>query len=80
MVAPYFFAVGAAGILVCHLTYPTEGMEFRQKRLHRFNIVAGVLMVLASILMFRGKIEWVLILSIAAIFQLYAAFVGGKEN
>ena len=78
-VAPYLFAVGAAGILVCHLTLPTDGMQFRQKRLHRFNILAGVLMVVASALMFKGKTEWVLLLSIAAIFQLYAAFVGGKK-
>ena len=79
-VAPYLFAVGAAGILVCHLTRPTENMEFRQKRLHRFNILAGILMVVSSAFMFKGKTEWVLFLSIAAIFQLYAAFVGGKKQ
>lgn len=79
-VAPYLFAVGAAGILVCHLTLPTENMEFRQKRLHRFNIIAGILMVISSAFMFKGKTEWVLFLSIAAIFQLYAAFVGGKKQ
>ena len=80
IVAPYLFAVGAAGILVSYLTLPTDGMKFRQKRLHRFNILAGILMVIASALMFKGKIEWVLLLTISAVFQAYAAFVSGKEE
>ena len=38
--APYLFAVGAAGITVCYLTMPTKDMDFRRRRLHRYNIVA----------------------------------------
>ena len=41
--APYLFAVGAAGMAVCFLTLPTKDMEFRERRLHRFNIIASVL-------------------------------------
>ena len=43
--APYLFAVGAAGMAVCFLTLPTKDMEFRERRLHRFNIIASVLMI-----------------------------------
>ena len=34
--APYLFAVGAAGMAVCHLTLSTKEMEFRERRLHPF--------------------------------------------
>ena len=29
--APYLFAVGAAGMAVCFLTLPTKDMEFRER-------------------------------------------------
>lgn len=78
--APYLFAVGAAGITICYLTLPVKDMEFRQRRLHRFNVIGGVLMICASGFMFNNRTEWILCLSIAAIFQLYAAFVSGKKK
>ena len=77
-VAPYLFAVGAAGITVCYLTESVVGLDFRQKRLHRFNVLSGLLMIAASAFMFKGKMEWVILLAIYAIFQTYVAFVGGK--
>ena len=72
------FAVGAAGITVCYLTESVVGLDFRQKRLHRFNVLSGLLMIAASAFMFKGKMEWVILLAISAIFQTYVAFVGGK--
>ena len=42
-VAPYLFAVGAAGITVCYMSVPVVGLDLRHKRLHRFNIIAGIL-------------------------------------
>ena len=41
VVAPYLFAIGAAGIAVSYLTMPTKDMDFRRRRLHRYNIFAG---------------------------------------
>ena len=32
-VAPYLFAVGAAGIAVCYLTLPVKDLDFRRRRL-----------------------------------------------
>lgn len=79
--APYLFAVGAAGIAVCYLTLPTKDMELRMRRLHRYNIIASILMICASGLMFKDRKEWVLCLTIAAILQLYASFVSsGKQK
>lgn len=78
--APYFFAVGSAGVAVCYLTVSVKEMGFRQRRLHRSNVIAGMLMIFASGLMFKDRTEWVLCLTIAAILQVYTAFVIPKEK
>lgn len=79
VLAPYLFAVGSAGIAVCYLTMPVKELSLRQRRLHRNNVIAGILMISASGLMFNHRNEWILCLSIAAIFQLYSAFVWTKK-
>lgn len=79
-VAPYLFAVGAAGIAVNYLTTPVGDLDFRGRRLHRFNVMAGFLMVVASDFQFNGRKEWVICLLIAAILQLYTAFVSPKKE
>ena len=79
-VAPYLFAVGAAGIAVNYLTTPVGDLDFRGRRLHRFNVMAGFLMVVASGFQFNGRKEWVICLFIAAICQLYTAFVSPKKE
>lgn len=79
-IAPYLFAVGSAGVTVCYMSVPVVGMDLRHKRLHRFNVIAGILMVCASGFMFKERSEWILLLTVAAIFQVYTAFVGGKQK
>ena len=79
-VAPYLFAVGAAGIAVCYLTLPVKDLDFRRRRLHRFNVFAGLLMIVSSGFMFNNRTEWILCLSVAAILQVYTAFVTPKES
>lgn len=79
-VAPYLFAVGAAGIAVNYLTTPVGDLDFRGRRLHRFNVMAGFLMVVASGFQFNGRKEWVICLLIAAILQLYTAFASPKKE
>lgn len=80
--APYLFAFGSAGVAVCFLTLPVQEMDFRQKRLHRYNIFAGLLFVFASALMFSNRKEWVLCLTVGTIFLLYSAFASpsGKSD
>ena len=79
-VAPYLFAVGSAGIAVNYLTTPVGDLDFRSRRLHRFNVMAGFLMVVASAFQFNGRKEWVICLFIAAILQLYTAFASPKKE
>ena len=80
VVAPYLFAVGSAGVAVNYLTTPVGDLDFRGRRLHRFNVMAGFLMVVASGFKFNGRKEWVVCLFIAAILQLYTAFVSPKQE
>jgi hypothetical protein len=77
--APYLFAIGAAGIAVCHLTAPVKHLSLRFRRLQIFNVIAGLLMVIASVFMFKHQNEWILCLTIAAILQLYTTFVHPKK-
>ncbi|MDR2496028.1 MAG: hypothetical protein LBD21_02750 [Tannerellaceae bacterium] len=79
-VAAAVFAVGAAGMAVSRLTQPVADTSVRMKRLHTFNVAAALLMVVASVFMFRRQNEWIACLSIAAMLQLYAVFVGKNEG
>ena len=78
--ATYLFAVGSAGIAVHYLTTPVADLDFRSRRLHRFNVMAGFLMVVASGFQFNGRTEWIVCLFIAALLQLYVAFVSPKKE
>ena len=77
--APYLFATGAAGITVCYMTIPYHTLNYRMRRLYRMNILAGIVMIVASVLMFKQRMEWVVCLLISAILQLYTSFVM-KDN
>ena len=78
--APYVFAVGAAGIAVCFMTIPYKNLDFRCRRLHRINVMAGVSMVASSVLMFKEMMEWVVFLLISALLILYTSFVSPKAE
>jgi len=71
----YIFAVGAAGITVCYLTVPYQQLNFRLRRLHRINILAGISLITSSVFMFRQKMEWVVFLLIASLLMLYTSFI-----
>ena len=78
--SPYLFAVGAAGLSICYATEPYQELNLRARRLQRYNLIASVLMIGASALMFKGETEWILCLSISALLQLYTAFVMPKAK
>ena len=73
--APYLFAAGAAGVTVFYLTLPYQSSDYRMRRLQRINILAGISMIVASVLMFKQEMAWVVFLLIAAMLQLYTSFV-----
>lgn len=79
-ISPYLFAVGAAGLTLGYATEPNKETDLRKRRLQRYNLIAGFLMIAASMLMFNDRNEWVLCLSISAFLQLYAAFVYPKDK
>jgi len=72
--APYVFAVGSAGLTVSFMSLPYKHLDFRHRRLHRINVMAGVSTIVASVFMFRGRMEWVPFLLIAALLLLYTSF------
>lgn len=71
----YIFAFSSAGIAITRTSNRYEGTNFRLKRLYRMEMIAGFLLVGASYFMFRNRTEWILMVSIAAFLQLYAAII-----
>ena len=78
--APYLFATGAAGIAVCQLSTPVKHLSTRLRRLQTFNVIAALLMIVASVFMFKRQNEWIICITIAAILQLYAVHMAPKEK
>lgn len=79
-IAPYLFAIGSAGFALCYLTLPVKELDFRRRRLHRYNVMASLLLIFASGLMFAARNEWIICLTVASLFILYTAFVTPKEK
>ena len=78
--SPYLFAAGAAGLTVCFITAPYKRLGFRRRRLHRINVLAGVSMIVASVFMFRERMEWAVFLFIAALLLVYTSFVSPRRD
>lgn len=79
-VAPYIFAVGAAGVAIVRLSTRYEGKNIRLKRLYRIEVLSALFIVGSSYFMFRNQNEWFLLLLIAAILQLYTAILIPKVS
>ena len=78
-IIPYLYAVGVAGVALSYLTTPIKQWSLRRRRLHNFNVIAGLLMIVSSGFMFNNRSEWIICLTIATILQVYTAFVTPKE-
>ncbi len=57
------------------MTTPYPGKSVRGKRLFNFQVLACMLMVVATYLMYIGRNEWPLILFISAILLLYSSII-----
>jgi TRAP-type uncharacterized transport system fused permease subunit len=73
--APYIYAFGAAGIALSFMTAQYQGLNVRERRLHRINVIASVLILVSSFFMFRIHTGWVVFLLIAALMLLYTSSV-----
>jgi energy-converting hydrogenase Eha subunit G len=71
----YLYAVAAAGMALYYLTNPYRGENKRYRRLHGYLVLAGLLLVASSFLMFRDRQEWLICLLVSAVLQLYVTVV-----
>jgi TRAP-type uncharacterized transport system fused permease subunit len=78
--APYLYAFGAAGVTVSFMTAEYHGLNFRERRLHRINVIASIMIVISSFFMFRSHNGWVVFLLIAALLMLYTSFVKTEKK
>ncbi|MFZ4455622.1 MAG: hypothetical protein ACOYOT_05315 [Bacteroidales bacterium] len=78
--ASYLFAFGSAGIASYYLSTPYTGTNFRIKRLRRYEIIASILLVATSYLMFKHRSEWIIALSISAFLLLYNSIIISYED
>lgn len=78
-VAPWIMAFSVAAFCVSVGLNPYPGKSLRGKRLFGFRIVACMLMVVATYLMFRARNEWALAMLLGAVFLLYSSIVISKE-
>ena len=93
--APYIFAIGALGFSSMQMQQRYEGQNFTIRRLRRMMLLSDVLFLVAALLMFASKgnflglsyityIEyvynkWVIVLLIADLLQLYSMHRIGSE-
>ena len=93
--APYIFAIGALGFSSMQMQQRYEGQNFTIRRLRRMMLLSDVLFLVAALLMFASKgnflglsyityIEyvynkWAIVLLIAALLQLYSMHRIGSE-
>lgn len=61
------------------LTTPYPGNSIRGKRLFSFQVIACLLMVVATFLMYKGRNEWPLLLLISAFLFFYSSIALPKE-
>ncbi len=89
-VAPYVFAIGALAFVAMQVQQRYEGDDLTIQRLRRIMLLSDVLLIVAAALMFADygnpfgldqltwlqyvHNNWVVVLLIAAVMQLYAVF------
>ena len=78
-IAPWVMIIAVIVFSYTIITTPYPGKSIRGKRLFNFQVIACVLFIVATYLMFRNKNEWVLLLISGAVFLFYAAVFMPKE-
>ncbi len=74
-IAPYIMTFGVAGFGGVIFTRPYPGKSIRGKRLFNIQILAVVLMAVATYLMFSKMGEWIIALLVSAVLTLYCSIV-----
>ena len=73
--APYIYCIGALLFASMQMADRYEGDDFIVRRLRRQQLFSSLLLLVTGILMFVERHNgWIVILTIAALIQLYTAF------
>lgn len=80
--APYIYTIGATFFALAQINSPYLGTNRNIKRLRRQQILGALFLVLAGAFMFfTNKNEWIVILTIGALIELYTSFrIPQEEN
>lgn len=74
-IGKYITLAGVVGYLTSLLMSPYQGKGLRGKRLTAIRFFAGILMAVSVFFMFRHENIWILLMFIAAIFNLYSSIM-----
>ena len=77
---PYVFAEGADCMSVIRLITPYRGKNTRLRRLTLIELLATLMLLFASYLMFQDGNDWIVLLTISAFLQLYTSIVIPRER
>jgi len=80
--APYIYTIGATLFALAQINSPYHGDNRIIKRLRRQQIFGALFLILAGAFMFfTNKNEWIVILTIGAVLELYTSFrIPQEEN
>ncbi|MDD2961896.1 MAG: hypothetical protein PHR45_07450 [Muribaculaceae bacterium] len=82
-IAPYIFAVGAAGAMVVRIFEVYKGKNLRLRRLNRIGKVSAMCYVLSAFFMFYEQAQptdWLGFLTAGAVLQVYISFMTASEE
>lgn len=72
---PYIYAFGAAGMAVCRLTFRYKREKFPVKKTLPHRNILLSLLVASSYFMFKEDPDWIMLLTVAAVLQLYTSIL-----
>lgn len=80
VVAPWLMAAGGLAITACHLYQKYGTGDLRQRRNRRLRHILGLLYMATAYFMWRGGMDWVVLLLIAVVIEIYTLFVASKGD
>lgn len=73
--APHIFLIGATLVALAQINLPSSGKSRNVRRLRRQQMLGALLLVASGVLLVLGRVsEWILCMTIAAVFELYTSF------
>ncbi len=79
VVASWLMSVAVIVFSVITISSPYPGKSIRGKRLFNLQILSCLLMIAATYMMFKDRVEWVLLMALGAFILLYSSFILPRE-